>query len=368
MRFPRQPGAIASVTLAVKSLADTAAFWRGVLRPLGYGRINAWPGHVLWAREGAQLLLQEAPDAPSRVLVMLRARTRADVDAIHAAASTNAWPVREPPREQPVAPGYYGCVLAVPGSPDIRLAIAHAWDDLPAYPGAEPVQIAGADPDVTLGGYLFRAAPPTPRPAIIVLPGYGGDATHTAAIGERLRDAGFTALCLSQRGWLGSTGSEDQGLRQPDDVVCAAEWLGRHSGSTDVALLSFSQGGQVALLAATRGARFAAIVAYFPCTDLETWPAQSGNPSIADYLDDFVDPADIARCSPARLAACIAAPTLLIHGDRDTNVPIAQSEAMVVANPAIRLRVVPGAQHWFTRAQWDEVWPEVVSFLGQSRL
>jgi dienelactone hydrolase len=368
MRFPSSIGRIASVTVGVTSLNDTMAFWRGVLHPLGYGRINEWPGSVLWGRDGAQLLVEESPYASSGIVIMLRAPSREVIDAIHATAVTEGWPVKEPPGPQYIAPGYYGCALTVPGAPLIKIAIAHAWDDLPERTDAATVHIAGADPDVSLGGYLFRptvAAPRAPIPmAVIVLSGYGGDATGIAATGAELAQAGWTALCLSQRGWLGSTGNEDQGLRQPDDVLCAADWLARETGAARIALLGFSQGGQVGLLAAARAPRFACVVAYFPCTDLVTWPGQVEHDGIRHYLDDFVRPEDIARCSPLHVARDITAPTLLIHGDQDTQVPIAQSEAMIAANPAIRLRRIAGGEHGLWK-QWEELWPEVLAFIDQ---
>jgi len=242
MRFPSASGRIASVTVSVTSLRDTMAFWRGVLHPLGYGRISEWPGCVLWARDGAQLLVQEQPYPSSGIVIMLRAPSRTVVDAIHATAVAEGWPIKQPPGPQYIAPGYYGCALTVPGAERITIAIAHAWDDLPARTDAATVRIAGADPDVSLGGYLFRPAAAAPSAsistAVIVLSGYGGDATGIAATGAELAQAGWTALCLSQRGWLGSTGNEDQGLRQPDDVLCAADWLAREAarGRTRAAL------------------------------------------------------------------------------------------------------------------------------------
>jgi dienelactone hydrolase len=363
MRFPTSPGCIASVTVAVTSLNDTMEFWRSVLHPLGYGRINEWPGSVLWARDGANLLVQESPEPSSRIVIMLRAASCALVDAIHSTAQAEGWPVVEPPGPQFIAPGYYGCVLAVPGAEGIRIAIVHAWDDLPDRADSTRVRIAGADPDVILGGYLFEPAIANGG-AVIVLHGYVSNASQSAFWGARLADAGWTALCLSQRGWLGSTGHEDQGLRQPDDVVRAAAWLERETGATRIGLLGFSQGGQVALLSAAREQRFGCIVAYFPCTDLATWPQQVEGDGIQHYIDDFVMPEDIARCSPLRVANQIEAPTLLIHGDQDVVVPIAQSEAMIAANPTIRLRRVPGGSHGLWE-QSDQLWPEVMAFISE---
>ena len=38
---------------------------------------------------------------------------------------------------------------------------------------------------------------------------------------------GYAALALSLRGWLGSEGESDQGLRQPLDVLAAIDWLAK---------------------------------------------------------------------------------------------------------------------------------------------
>jgi fermentation-respiration switch protein FrsA (DUF1100 family) len=70
---------------------------------------------------------------------------------------------------------------------------------------------------------------------------------------------------------------------------------------------------------------------------------------IRHYLDDFVRAEDTA-------------PTLLLHGDQDTQVPIAQSEAMIAANPDIRLRRVAGGEHGLW-TQSEELWPEVLEFM-----
>jgi pimeloyl-ACP methyl ester carboxylesterase len=104
------------------------------------------------------------------------------------------------------------------------------------------------------------------------------------------------------------------------------------------------------------------VVAYFPCTNLVTWPGQVEQDGIRHYLDGFVRPEDIARCSPLHVARDITAPTPLIRGDQDTQVPIGQSEAMIAANPDIRLRRVAGGEHGLWK-QWEEFWPEVLAFI-----
>ena len=86
----------------------------------------------------------------------------------------------------------------------------------------------------------------------------------------------------------------------------------------------------------------------------------------AGNLVHAAETADIAALSGRHAARHIAAPTLLIHGDRDTTVSVEQSRAMVAANPTIRLRIVTSAGHHLSRAQWDSVWPEAVAFLCQT--
>jgi pimeloyl-ACP methyl ester carboxylesterase len=69
------------------------------------------------------------------------------------------------------------------------------------------------------------------------------------------------------------------------------------------------------------------------------------------------------RVCPVTVADRIRCPVLLLNGDEDTNVPLAQVRALVIANPAIQLRVVEGAGHGSPREKWNDVWPDAVEFL-----
>ncbi|MEA2952947.1 MAG: uncharacterized protein QOJ96_2467 [Alphaproteobacteria bacterium] len=264
MRFPSQAGAIAGISISVTDHAGAMPFWRGVLKPLGFGRTGGGPNLIFWAREGAQILMWQGAPPSSHVRLLLRAPSRGVVDAIYQQALAEKWTVIAPAAERFYAPGYYSCILADPDG--IRVELVHAWTDLPERDDAERVHMPGSD-GVTLGGYLFRPAltqaDAKKTAGVIVLPGYSCDATDLVWFGQELGKAGFVALCLSQRGWLGSSGDEDQGFRQPDDVVAAANWLRAHA--RNISLLGFSQGGQVALLAAARplGPSFNSVVAYY---------------------------------------------------------------------------------------------------------
>jgi len=152
-------------------------------------------------------------------------------------------------------------------------------------PGRYEVSFAGSG--VTLGGILFRPASRSkPLPAIIVLhgwarPGVPG-ARRVESTARRLSEQGYVALALSMRGWPPSSGWDDCGTAQPDDVAKAADWLATLPGvdGDSIGVLGFSLGGQVALLSGARSGRIKAIIAYFPITDVKRWGNTTSNTGI----------------------------------------------------------------------------------------
>lgn len=63
----------------------------------------------------------------------------------------------------------------------------------------------------------------------------------------------------------------------------------------------------------------------------------------------------------------IEVPVLLVHGDRDTGVPVARAQAAARALPGGRIVVVPDAGHWVQRDRPDLVSTEVLAFLDGVR-
>jgi len=226
----------------------------------------------------------------------------------------------------------------------------------------------------SLGGILYRPTATDPRAAIIVLHGWLSPGTNGAATVEararRYADDGYIALALAMRGWPPSGGTDDCGLRQPDDVVRAIEWMRTLPGvaAERVGLVGFSQGGQVALLAAARESRVRAVVAFFPVTDVARWKMTTANTDIPGYITAVCEPGGAAVRSPATRAADIAAPVLLIHGDADTRVPTEQSvlmrDALMAAGRRVELFLVPGAAHGFTAAEEAVARPVADAFLA----
>jgi dipeptidyl aminopeptidase/acylaminoacyl peptidase len=229
---------------------------------------------------------------------------------------------------------------------------------------------------ISLGGILIRPEPPAgPRPALVLLHGWRESGVNGAeTLESRARSfsaAGYVVLALSLRGWPPSGGVDDCGLRQPDDVARAVEWLAGQPGVDRgaIGLVGFSQGGQVALLTAARGGAVAAIVAYFPVTDIARWKATTAHPTIPAYIATVCEPGGWEARSPRLRAADIASPVLLLHGDADLRVPTEQSllmrDALTAAGRTVALTLIAGAQHGFTPAEEAVAQPVVDEFLSQ---
>jgi len=238
--------------------------------------------------------------------------------------------------------------------------------------GRQAVSIGGAG--ITLGGILFRPETTEARPGVIVLHGWQPAGANGAALVEararRYSEEGYVALALSMRGWPPSGGADDCGLRQPDDVVSVMAWLRAQPGviGDRLGLVGFSQGGQVALLAAARDPQVRAVVAYYPVTDVARWKTTTTNPDIPSYITAVCEPGGVTARSPLLRAVEIAAPVLLVHGDQDTRVPTEQStlvhQARAAAGRASELFLVPGAEHGFVAAQEALARPVVDRFLA----
>lgn len=238
------------------------------------------------------------------------------------------------------------------------------------HPGRHEVRLSGDG--VTLGGILFRPAVEGPLPAVIVLHGWAEagvpGALRVEGMARDLSEAGFLTLALSMRGWPPSGGQDDCGLRQADDVARAVEWMHRIPGvhGTSIGLLGYSQGGQVALLAAARQPIVSAVVAVYPVTDVPRWAETTSLETIRTGYVPTVCQGGVNR-SPVAVAGAIRAPVLLVHGDADTRVPTEQSlrlrDALQAVGGSVELVLVPGAAHGFTEAERAETWPAILDFL-----
>lgn len=353
----RPRSSFAGAAIEVSDLARSVAFHRLWLPMLGFHRVWASPDRVMWSRGYDHFVMRQAKDGisygPGALWLAVSAESRGQVDQVFAELRDAGAEIIQPPQELDyLAPGYYSVGFRDPDG--VPIEVMHRWDDLPEVRDAEQVRVPGHG--VNLGGYFFKpVAGQPPYPALILLHGFAGHAHNMVGLARAAAANGYAALALSLRGWLGSEGENDQGLRQPLDILAAIDWLAKRPlvDRDRIALVGASMGGQVALLAAAHKPPVRAVAAFFAPTDLARW--REANPYMRDYLDDLCGPEGLPVRSPILRVAQIDAPVLLLHGDRDENVPVEQSLAMAESlrnhGKDAEAVVIPGATHYFTEQQ-----------------
>jgi alpha/beta superfamily hydrolase len=164
-------------------------------------------------------------------------------------------------------------------------------------------------------------------------PLFGGTAENKVVqtLAKTLRDLGYVALRPNFRGVGGSAGAHDEGVGETDDMLAVLDWaqqlFGDSSANLPVVLAGFSFGAYVQTRVATRLRD-----AGRPARRLLLIGTASGFIDGARHYDIGAVPAD----------------TIVIHGDLDVTVPLAN--VLAWARPLeLPVTVVPGADHFFHR-------------------
>lgn len=221
---------------------------------------------------------------------------------------------------------------------------------LAAMEAIEPEQMAERRPisfkardGLELHGYITlpRAAANAPaghKPPLVLMP-HGGpfgpfDTWYFDTDAQFLASRGYAVLQVNYRGSGGrglgfrEAGYQKWGTAIQDDLTDGVRWV-QSQGLTDPGrscVYGGSFGGYSALmLAAREGALFRCAVGYAGVYDLQRYkdqPRENVRQS-RDWMSKRVgdDPQELARQSPALLAASIKIPVLLIHGGKDKIAP-----------------------------------------------
>jgi acetyl esterase/lipase len=190
---------------------------------------------------------------------------------------------------------------------------------------------------------------------------------------------GYLSPLLNEKGFTVFAVRHGSSPRYPmsaivSDVRRAVRFIRQHAGEygvdpTRIGVYGGSAGGQLALLLGTtadtgdpsasdavlrESNRVAAVVAFFPLTDLSRWANRRAFPATAALTE-----AEAAQYSPIRFVSPGAAPSLIVHGDADTTVPMVEGEtmhaALTKAGVSASFMRIAGAGHGFGGADLERI-------------
>ena len=212
-----------------------------------------------------------------------------------------------------------------------------------------------------------------PAPAVVVLHGWGANASLMLPLAPHLHRAGFHALFLDARNHGRSEHDDFVSMpRFAEDLDAAVDWLSAHPEVTAVGVVGHSVGAGAAILAASRRDDLGAVVsvaafahpgeAMARSAPMNRFPGpmragmfRTIERTIGFTFDEIAPRATIAR---------VSAPLLLVHGDADRVVPIGDLDALAAAARHAETLVVEGADHASLEAFESSI-PRLIGFLSQ---
>ncbi len=214
--------------------------------------------------------------------------------------------------------------------------------------------------DVTLKGWYFPFA--NSDKTIIFAHGYRQNRLQedvpAMKLAMELRGSGYNILMFDFRGCGESGGNVTTiGQYEKEDLLGAVNFMKKMGRpGTHIGVVGFSMGASTSIIAAAADPRIEAVVADAPFADLQKYlsdnlsywsglPAFPFTPAIINIMPPVLG-LDPAQVSPVADIKKVKAPVLLIHGNADTAVPLANSEEInKAASGTTSLWIVPGAKH-----------------------
>jgi alpha-beta hydrolase superfamily lysophospholipase len=207
----------------------------------------------------------------------------------------------------------------------------------------EPIEARGFD-GVRLAGLWHPAEPPTGR-TVLLVHGFAEDPSTLHNRVEALVRHGWNVATLDQRGHGRSGGARTSfGGRESDDLRAWLDVVAERVGPTfRPAAWGRSMGAAIATRAAADDSRLIALVLEAPYLDLETaiggWLRRLRVPvtrlfaRLIAHRAEGLAGVSLTRPRPLDLAPHVAAPTLIVHGAKDSLVPLADAQRLAAAFP-----------------------------------
>ena len=257
-------------------------------------------------------------------------------------------------------------------------------------------EVEGADGG-PLRGDIRTVGDGTDRPAVVICHGFKGfkDWGFFPRIATRLANAGITSVSINFSG--SGVGPDGERFSEPDRFArgtisqdledLASIWTRLSKGRlvpglgppTAMGLFGHSRGGGTAILFVASGVTCGALVTWAAISrvrrwddvTIDEWRARGTLPVVnsrtgevlslaTDYLDDM-ERHGMGRLDIGRAAAEVTAPWLILHGELDETVAVAEGDYLASRAGATAVyRRIPGGSHTFgARHPWAESTPEL---------
>ncbi len=225
-------------------------------------------------------------------------------------------------------------------------------------------------------------------PAVVLVHGGGmwtGSRADMAVPAQHLAQAGYVAFSVDYRLVDAETGG-NRWPAQLDDVQRAVRWVRAHAAAYGVdaervAAYGWSAGGQLAALLGVRGARDATIPPVRYSSRVACVVDLAGDVDLAAYQDPpalfeviallggtcQAVPERYRDASPLSWIDGETVPFLVVHGEQDDVVPLAQSQRLVAAlrSAGVETQFVQLANAGHHTLAWSRIGPAVLAFLDR---
>jgi len=232
--------------------------------------------------------------------------------------------------------------------------------------------------DKVLTGWFAAAPGAKTAPAVVVMHGWGANASLMQGCLAPLHAAGLAVLLLDARCHGRSDGEPFTSLpRFAEDIEAGLAWLRQQPevDATQLAVIGHSVGAGAALLAATRHNEVRAVVSLsafaHPHEVMLRYLAsyRIPYPVLGWYVLRHVQQVIGARfdaIAPLRSISRVTCPVLLVHGREDDMVPVNDARRLLAAGQAGRVRLLEVAGRHDLSTALDAHLPEITGFLQQA--